>query len=146
MREHSLLRPVGIALILALLGACNQEPKTDSPGQNAGASPERTRMVGEFNALKQRATALNAEAHSGDPARAERARDEGSKLVSDFRRWAGEFKQESRDKRVPNDGNCAWLTEDGHEQCVRTHVTIDYCDYFCVDIPQTEPAQPTEPL
>ncbi|MET0986889.1 MAG: hypothetical protein ABW034_15950 [Steroidobacteraceae bacterium] len=146
MREQQLLRPASFAVIAMLLSACSPETKHESPDQGSGSGSDRARMAAEFSAIQQRAGALNEQDLSGDPAQKARAQTEAAKVVTDLRHWASEFKQESHDKRVPNDGNCPWLTESGGEQCVRTHVTQDFCDYFCVDIPQTEPAQPAEPL
>jgi hypothetical protein len=140
MNEWHSHRLVSVALIVALLNACG--PSTDSQEQKPGSAAEHARMVSEFEALTQRARALSEEGRSADPARAKTASDDFAKLVSDYRGWAGTFRQESGDKRVPNDGDCPWLTEEGGEQCVRTHVTEAYCDYFCVDIPETEPIEP----
>lgn len=144
MNKRQLRRLVSVALIGTLLNACS--PSTDNPEQKPGSAAEHARMVSEFDALTQRARALNEEGRSGDSARAERANADFTRLVADFRGWASGFRQESRDKRVPNDGDCPWLTESGGEQCVRTHVTEAYCDYFCVDIPETEPVEPDGPL
>ena len=143
MNEGQLNRLASVALIAALLSACS--PSTDTPEQQPGSDAERARMVSEFVALRQRARALSEEGRSGDSARAERASADFEKVVSDLRGWASGFRQDSRDKRVPNDGNCPWLTEEGGEQCVRTHVTEAFCDYFCVDIPEVEPIDPSQP-